>query len=178
MQHLLFAPFNKQQKTSKEQESKDKLTREVKKKIIEKSNFAINEDPLNKLQETALKEEEEKSSITQSWEVPRVRYFDVENVDQIIEEGKSRPLKKSKMKITGLGFPPVDYTPAGLPTADMAAISKLAGDPAEGRFGIAYKHLALKRGDTKGAERACFALSNWVQLKQIETLLNTFIVPL
>lgn len=66
------------------------------------------------------------------FEFPEVREFRVDNLSGYIKEGKKEPLKFRLMKIKGLGIPPVDYTPSGMPSADTPAIKILAGNPDKG----------------------------------------------
>jgi DNA polymerase I len=81
------------------------------------------------------------------------------------------------MKIKGLGIPPIDYTPSGMPSADTPAIKELAGKPEKGEYGKAYEYFK-SIGKEELGKQCCEALSNWLKFKQIETLLVTYIVPL
>ena len=57
-----------------------------------------------------------------------------------MKEGKKEPLKYRHMKIKGMGIPPVDYTPSGMPSADGPVIKILAGDPDKQKYGKAYDY--------------------------------------
>lgn len=56
-------------------------------------------------------------------------------------------------------------------------IKKLAGKPQKGEYGEAYKFFKEKGMEEEG-KRCCEALYKWTQFKGIETLLNTYIIPL
>jgi DNA polymerase-1 len=101
----------------------------------------------------------------------------VDNLSGFIKEGKKEPLKFRLMKIKGLGIPPIDYTPSGMPSADTPAIKILSGNPDKGQYGKAYDYFR-ERGEEEEGKRCCEALNNWLKFKQIETLLVTYIVPL
>ena len=68
------------------------------------------------------------------------------------------------MKIKGLGIPPVDYTPSGMPSADAPAIKLLAGNPDAGKFGKAYEYFE-KIGRPEEGKETCIALSHWLKFK-------------
>jgi DNA polymerase-1 len=91
-------------------------------------------------------------------------------MQNFVKEGKSEPLKYRLMKIKGLGIPPIDYTPSGMPTADTPAIKVLAGNPEKGTYGKAYDHFKSIGKEEEG-KVCCLALENWLKFKQIETLL-------
>ena len=110
--------------------------------------------------------------------IPRIRTFRVENLSGEIKEGKEVALKYRDMSITGFGIPPLKYTPSGLPSADTDTIKKIAGDPRNGKFGLAYDYFTNKLDEEEKGKELCFALDNWVRFKGIETLLATFIIPL
>ncbi|CAI2379738.1 unnamed protein product [Moneuplotes crassus] len=109
---------------------------------------------------------------------PRVRSFRVENLSGEIKEGREKPLKYRDMYISGFGIPPVKYTPSGLPSADADSITRLVGDPHNGKFGHAYDYFANKLGEKAKGKELCFALDHWVKLKSIDKLLQTYIIPL
>lgn len=78
----------------------------------------------------------------------------------------------------GLGLPVVDKTDGGLPQADVHVIKKLAGsNPAKEKYGIAYDHF-VALGDEEEGIRISKALHAWIKFKSIETLLQTYILPL
>lgn len=81
------------------------------------------------------------------------------------------------MKIKGLGIPPIEYTNSGMPSADGPTIKKLAGDPDKEKYGKAYDHF-VSIGKEKEGKECCEALQNWLKFKSIETLLQTYIIPL
>jgi len=110
-------------------------------------------------------------------EVPQLREFTVENTANFVREGKTEPLKKRDMRVMGLGIPPISRTTTGIPQADSIVIQKLAGNPSKGEYGKAYDHLK-EQGKEEEGKRCCEALSEWLQFKGIETLLQTFILPL
>ena len=110
-------------------------------------------------------------------EFPRIRLFRVENTAGFIKDGRKEALKYREMKIEGLGIPPIDYTQTGMPAADGPTIKKLAGNPPAGVYGLAFEHFKNQGMEEEG-RACCEALYNWLQFKQIETLLNTYIVPL
>eukprot|EP00347_Sterkiella_histriomuscorum_P005807 403355195 len=111
------------------------------------------------------------------YEYPKERLFKVENTAGFIKEGKKQALKQREMKITGLGIPALDYTQSSLPSADTPVIKRLAGRPDKGEFGEAYNFFLRQDKEEEGKE-CCWALWNWIQYKGIETLLNTYILPL
>lgn len=85
--------------------------------------------------------------------VPRRRTFRVENLSGEIKDGKEKPLKYRDMWISGLGIPPIKFTPSGMPSADADSIRKIVGNPDKGEFGLAYKYFAEKLGEEdKGKE--------------------------
>jgi len=86
-------------------------------------------------------------------------------------------LKYRDMKIKGLGIPIVDYTVSGMPAADSPVIKILAGNPDKGQYGKAYDHFKSIGKEEEGKE-ICKALNSWLKFKQIETLLQTYIIPL
>lgn len=81
------------------------------------------------------------------------------------------------MKIKGLGLPPLDFTPSGMPAADTPVIKILCGNPEKGQYGKAYEHFKSLGKEEFGKE-CCEALNNWLKFKSIETLLVTYIMPL
>lgn len=48
------------------------------------------------------------------------------------------------MNIKGLGIPPVELTPTGLPSVDAGSLKQLAGEPKNGKYGLAYDHFAAQ----------------------------------
>lgn len=81
------------------------------------------------------------------------------------------------MKISGLGIPPIKFTASGLPQSDTPVIKILAGEPSKGKYGLAYDHFK-SIGQEEFGKECCEALASWVNFKQIDTLLQTFILPL
>jgi DNA polymerase-1 len=64
-----------------------------------------------------------------------------------------------------------------MPSADGAVIQALTGNPEKGEYGLAYDHFCEIGKPEKGKE-ICEALAYHVELRGIDTLLNTFIRPL
>ncbi|RHY56782.1 hypothetical protein DYB34_014223, partial [Aphanomyces astaci] len=63
-------------------------------------------------------------------ELPVERLFDVDNIEQVVEnpEKQSKPKKKRSIAIRGLGIPPVQFTASGNPAATADALKELAGN--------------------------------------------------
>jgi DNA polymerase I len=108
--------------------------------------------------------------------LPAERSFDVENTEGIIEDGKTRALKKRSITIRGLGIPPTQFTASGMPAASADVLKELAGNPDANppRYGRAYDHFADK---AEGAA-ACVALKALFDISSMNTMLNNFILPL
>ncbi len=116
-----------------------------------------------------------------------------------------RVKKKRQIRITGFELKPIAYTQAGWPGVGAEVLKKLAGEPYDvrtlklirclqfwlffslllisfillilknpPRYGTAYERFT---GGAEGAA-ACKAIHSLVKMNSIETLLNTFIVPL
>jgi DNA polymerase-1 len=79
------------------------------------------------------------------------------------------------MAIKGLGLPIVAYTETGLPKADTQTIKLLIGNTDEDS--IIMKHYKEKN-DINSGKKILDGLKHWMEYKKIETLLNTFIIPL
>jgi DNA polymerase-1 len=108
--------------------------------------------------------------------LPADRSFDVENIEEIIEPGKQRALKKRSITIRGLGISPTHFTASGLPAASADVLKDLAGDPDADppRYGRAYDHFK----DKEEGAAACVALKALFDISSINTMLNNFILPL
>lgn len=108
--------------------------------------------------------------------LPAERTFEVENIEEIIEPGKQRALKKRNITIRGLGIPPTHFTASGLPAASADVLKELAGDPDADppRYGRAYDHFK----DKEEGAAACVALKALYDISSINTMLNNFILPL
>ena len=46
------------------------------------------------------------------------------------------------MKISGFGIPIIEYTASGMPSADINTITRLTGNPDEGKYGLAFDHFS------------------------------------
>jgi DNA polymerase-1 len=103
---------------------------------------------------------------------PQTRTFVVDNPDR--DELSPR---LTHLTVTGLGLEPVGRTVTGMPSVDAKALKMLAGDPKNGKYGKAYEHFVNLGEEEKGKE-CCYALNSLVQYKSIETLINSFILPL
>ncbi|EGC29930.1 hypothetical protein DICPUDRAFT_158421 [Dictyostelium purpureum] len=116
-------------------------------------------------------------------EMPKSKDFETENVEGIIEEGRTKPKKNMSFILDGLGFPSNSVTTSGWPSVDASALRELAGkSPENGKFGTAYQFFVDKsenkeEGEALGKE-ACLAIASLLELGTIGTLLNTFIIPL
>ena len=108
--------------------------------------------------------------------MPEEKEFDVENVEQIIEDGKKKPKKKRKIVLKGLGMDPLSHTASGWPAVGTDVLQKLAGKVESNppKFGPAFKHF----GSNEKGEQACKAIHSLCQVGAISILLNTFIRPL
>ena len=53
----------------------------------------------------------------------------------------------------------------------------MAGKPDQKKYGLAYDHFKALGREQEGID-CCNALDNWVKFKAIETLLQTYIIPL
>lgn len=110
-----------------------------------------------------------------SKEMPASREFEAENTEGFIEEGKKVAKKKRTFTITGLGLPFVDATDSGWPAVSHPVLAKLVGDPPE-KYGSLVK-LFDEKG-MRGGKQACEALAHAVESSKIDTLINTFMIPL
>lgn len=77
--------------------------------------------------------------------LPAERTFDIENVEEVIEEGKTKALKKRKMTIRGLGIPPTQFTASGLPAASADVLKDLAGKVRHVKFSSRWLLVLLIR---------------------------------
>ncbi|CAG9313419.1 unnamed protein product [Blepharisma stoltei] len=103
---------------------------------------------------------------------PKERTFLVENLDR-----KDGEKKMTHMTIKGLGLPVPFRTISGMPSVDGKALRLLAGDPSNGKHGIAYEFFK-NQGDEKAGISICYALDSLLKYKGIDTLLHTYIEPL
>ncbi|CAD8076713.1 unnamed protein product [Paramecium primaurelia] len=154
LQQLFFAPCKKQQtkktpQMMKEEEEEDEYLSDGRKKSIRK----------------------------EVEDLPEVKSFQIDNIHQIIKENQRTPLKYTEMHIKGLGIEPLSYTPSGMPQADYNALKQLAGDVEKQQYGLIYHHFVGKGEPQKGID-ACLAINDLLELKSIEVLLHTFIIPL
>jgi DNA polymerase-1 len=152
MQHLLFAPFKRK---------KGKITKN------KKENSESEDDDENPLKV--------KRVMTQVNDFEEVRYFRVEKqyTEQELEEytmlGK-KPNKFYVMPVKGFGLKPVKFSMTGLPSVDGEVIQELASGSVQKQF--------AERGDPEMGIKFGNALQTWLKMKQIETLLTTFIISL
>ena len=103
---------------------------------------------------------------------PKERTFVIENP----EKGENSS-KTTYLKITGLGLPCSNFTISGMPSVDAKSLNALSGDPASSKFGVAYDYF-LSKGQEALGKACCYALNSLVKYKAIETLINTYILPL
>ncbi|KAI9906221.1 hypothetical protein PsorP6_004573 [Peronosclerospora sorghi] len=108
--------------------------------------------------------------------LPGEREFEVENTECYIEEGKKKAKKKRNITIRGLGIPPIQFTASGLPAASAEVLKELAGHPDADppKYGRAYDHFK----DKEEGAAACVALKALFDISSINTMLNSFILPL
>lgn len=81
------------------------------------------------------------------------------------------------MKLRGLGLKSTVHTASGLPSTDEKSLSILAGNPDKGKFGTAYDFYK-ERGQEELGKELCFNIAKLLKHRGIDTLLNTFIIPL
>ena len=108
--------------------------------------------------------------------LPEVKEFKVLNVENIIEEGKKKPLKHSSFYLKGLSIPPVSYSKNGWPQVGTPTLRELCGYPhgKSPKYGTAYEHF----GGGETGKEACEAIDSLCEYSSVSTLLNTFIIPL
>ncbi|KAL4512005.1 hypothetical protein ABPG72_012850 [Tetrahymena utriculariae] len=110
-------------------------------------------------------------------DIPQTKAFKVLNLKGFIPEGKKKPPKQLDMNITGLGLEVINLTDSGMPAADLPVLKILAGNPKKGNYGAIGEYYKQK-GDEEMGKKASQAIESLIQLKQVETLLTTFIIPL
>lgn len=81
------------------------------------------------------------------------------------------------MTVKGLGMPIIDLTASGLPSVDISVLKKMVGDYENKNEGLLYKFFKQKKLITKG-EEARKAVESLIEHRTIETLIQTFIIPL
>jgi len=108
--------------------------------------------------------------------LPRSKEFKILNVDQIIEEGKTKPLKHTTFTLDGLGIPPGPISKNGWPQVNTPTLRDLCGFPRgkKPKYGRAYEFFG---GNETGVD-ACEGIDNLCEHGAISTLLNSFILPL
>lgn len=108
--------------------------------------------------------------------LPQEKEFKFLNSENFIEEGKSKPLKHASFFLTGLGLPCSSYSKSGWPQTGIPVLRELAGMPfgKKPQYGLAYDHF----GGGEDGEKACEAINHLCEHGSINTLLNSFIVPL
>ena len=112
-----------------------------------------------------------------SEKLPAVKEFKRLNTEQVVEDGRSKPLKHVPFFIEGLGLPALEHAAGGWPRASSAVLRKLAGNVRDGQYGKAYDAFRKLHGDAEAAG-LCHAIDALVDAQAISTLLSTFIEPL
>lgn len=172
LQQLLFAPFERKG-SPKPQPVQEQPT-------LDQAELAEME-VLEEMEED--EDEEEKMQLfTRTLKVqekfPIEKSFKVLNTSGLIEEGKTQAKKFREMTIKGLGIPSLVLTATGLPSVDTTVLRTLCGiDPAKGKFGKAFDFYREK-GQPEFGKELCLALDHLLSLRAIETLIQTFILPL
>jgi DNA polymerase-1 len=95
-------------------------------------------------------------------------------VDGYIAPGKKAALKQREITISGLGLRPISLTATKIPQVNTTVLKTLAGEPSNGVYGQAYNQL----GGGQAGKNACEALEALIEMNAIETLMNTFILPM
>lgn len=116
-----------------------------------------------------------RNALNPSKSLEATRTFECDNVDGYIEEGKKAPKKKRKFVLPGLGLPFVDTTVSGWPSVSQDVLTKLAGNPPHS-YGPLVEMFEAK--GLEGGKEACEAISAVVNASKIDTLINTFMIPL
>ncbi|KAF0714795.1 Aste57867_3682 [Aphanomyces stellatus] len=115
---------------------------------------------------------------TKKIDLPAEKAFDVENIEQILEDPdkQKKPRKNRSIFIKGLGIPPEQFTASGAPAATADALKELAGKPdaTPPQYGRAFHHFK----DPDEGAAACAALKKMYDMSSIDTMLNNFIMPL
>ena len=93
-----------------------------------------------------------------------------------VKEGKSEPLKKRDMVIEGLGLPALGYTASGMPACDQHIIKKMLEKEANNKTWAANRWTE-RFGEERAAEFEN-ALIHFEKYKSIDTLIQTYILPL
>lgn len=107
---------------------------------------------------------------------PKSSVITVENIENVVVEGKERALKHREIWIKGLGLSPKKFTKTGWPQVSADVLKELAGKPFADppKYGSAFEALG---GDESG-RAACEALDALNSANSIDTMLGTFILPL
>ena len=162
LQQLLFAPFER--KTTSE---KPRFSQEEVEMIEDLDNDDSDDKPkvkkVNKILDAKI--------------FPETRTFKVLNTLGTLKPGRKKPNKFCEMTIKGLGLPVIDYTAAGLPSVDITVLKKLVGDQEKKQEGLLYKFYKDKKEEEKGLA-AQKAFESLMEHRSIETLLQTYILPL
>jgi DNA polymerase-1 len=95
----------------------------------------------------------------------------------VIKEGQTTPRKIREMTIKGFGIEPIGFTDAGIPSCDQHNIKDLLKKEENGNTYVFNKYME-RHNDEKSAKDLEESLSSYESFKSIETLLNTFIIPL
>lgn len=103
--------------------------------------------------------------------------------EQILQESEKAelkmPKKKFKFAIKTIGYRPIEFTPSGAAQVNFAVLRTLSGnnvfgDEKEAEWGGLYQFYG---GGAAGAE-ACRAVGALAQMSQIDTIVQTFLLPL
>lgn len=105
------------------------------------------------------------------------RVFKVLNTLGTLKTERKKPNKFTELVIKGLGMPIVDYTASGLPSVDIAVLKKMAGDKEKQKNGLIYSFFE-KKGEINKAIEAQKAIESLIEHRAIETLIQTYIIPL
>lgn len=89
------------------------------------------------------------------------------------------PKKKLKFTIKSIGCTPTEFTPAGAAQVNHAVLKKLSGENVFGdskdvQWGMLYDFY----GGGEAGEEACRAVGALAQMSQIDTTIQTFLIPL
>ncbi len=163
LQQLFFAPFERKQ--------------------IEKKKYNFNEDDEELISNLENPEYDDPTpaikpnKIHDSLTFPLERTFKVPNTLGTILPNRKIPNKFTQMTIKGLGMPIIDVTASGLPSVDIAVLKKMVGDSEKKQEGHLFKFFYEKAQINKG-EDARKAVGSLIEHRTIETLIQTFIIPL
>lgn len=95
----------------------------------------------------------------------------------MLKPGKNEPHRYREMTIRGLGIKPLGFTKSGIPAIDQPIVKKMLQKDSNG-FSYAYNQFMQNFNDEHKAKAFEVALKDYELFKTIETLLQTFIIPL